>query len=46
MLDAISLSIGIAIFPDDGATSTEILRAVDTAIYQAKQKGGRVIMTI
>jgi diguanylate cyclase (GGDEF)-like protein/PAS domain S-box-containing protein len=40
MLDALSISIGIALYPEDGTTIAEILRAVDAALYQAKQKGG------
>jgi diguanylate cyclase (GGDEF)-like protein/PAS domain S-box-containing protein len=43
MLEPVSLSIGVAVFPADGGTSAEILRAVDTALYQAKQKGGGVV---
>ena len=44
-LEAISLSLGEAVFPQDGTTSTAILRAVDTALYRAKHAGsGRVVM--
>ena len=46
MLESVSLSIGVAVFPEDGGTSAEILRAVDTALYQAKQKGGGVVAAI
>jgi diguanylate cyclase (GGDEF)-like protein len=46
MLEPVSLSIGVAVFPADGGTSAEILRAVDTALYQAKQKGGGVVAAI
>jgi diguanylate cyclase (GGDEF)-like protein len=43
-LEAISLSVGVALFPQDGSTSTDILRAVDTALYRAKHEGsGRVV---
>ncbi|RDK10933.1 bifunctional diguanylate cyclase/phosphodiesterase [Cupriavidus lacunae] len=33
-------SIGMAIFPDDGDTLTELLKSADSAVYAAKQ-GGR-----
>ena len=36
----VTLSLGVAIFPEHGATSTEILRKVDAALYRAKS-GGR-----
>ena len=43
-LEAISLSLGEAVFPQDGTTSTAILRAVDTALYRAKHAGsGQVV---
>lgn len=35
----IGASIGISVFPEDGATSTELLRDADTALYQAKDNG-------
>ncbi len=42
-LAAVTLSVGVAVFPEDGLTSTTILRAVDTALYRAKHNGrGRV----
>lgn len=34
-----TVSIGVAVFPDHGQTSTAILRAADTALYRAKQTG-------
>ena len=42
-LAAMTLSLGVAVFPEDGATSMAILRAVDAALYHAKHNGrGRV----
>jgi diguanylate cyclase (GGDEF)-like protein/PAS domain S-box-containing protein len=35
----VSVSMGIALFPGDGADATELLRNADIALYQAKQKG-------
>ncbi|WP_454711646.1 bifunctional diguanylate cyclase/phosphodiesterase [Cupriavidus nantongensis] len=32
-------SIGMAVFPDDGDTLTELLKAADSAVYAAKQSG-------
>jgi diguanylate cyclase (GGDEF)-like protein len=40
LLGAISLSVGIAMFPEHGATSRQVLNAADAALYQAKG-GGR-----
>jgi len=43
LLRPMSLSFGIAIFPADGRTSQELLRASDAALYRAKSEGrGRV----
>ncbi|WP_172600144.1 EAL domain-containing protein [Sulfuricystis multivorans] len=36
----ISASIGIAIFPEDGKSSEELLKAADIAMYRAKGGGG------
>ncbi|WP_119395532.1 putative bifunctional diguanylate cyclase/phosphodiesterase [Salinibius halmophilus] len=35
----ISASIGIMLFPDEGATAYELLKSADTAMYQAKNRG-------
>ncbi|MBE9567859.1 MAG: EAL domain-containing protein [Proteobacteria bacterium] len=35
----VTLSIGVAIFPDDGKTSEELLKNADAAMYQAKDDG-------
>jgi len=39
VLDTVSLSLGIAMFPEHGPTSQEVLNAADTALYQAKDNG-------
>ena len=45
MLEAVTLSLGVAIFPENGATSEAVLRAADTALYAAKRKGhGHVVV--
>jgi diguanylate cyclase (GGDEF)-like protein len=38
-LAAVTLSLGIAVFPEHGATSTTLLRTVDAALYRAKREG-------
>ena len=35
----ITISVGIAIFPNHGAEGAELMRAADTALYQAKNAG-------
>ncbi len=41
---ALSASIGLAVYPDDGDTIDAIISAADTAMYQAKALGkGRII---
>jgi diguanylate cyclase (GGDEF)-like protein len=43
--EAITLSAGIAIYPQHGRTIENVLRAADAALYQAKQEGrDRVIV--
>jgi GGDEF domain-containing protein len=34
----VEAAFGVAAFPDDGATSAELLRAADRALYAAKQE--------
>jgi diguanylate cyclase (GGDEF)-like protein/PAS domain S-box-containing protein len=44
-LDAITLSIGVAIYPEHGRTIDIVLRAADDALYRAKREGrDRVIV--
>ena len=44
-LAAVTLSLGVAIFPEHGITSTGILRAADSALYRAKHEGrARVVV--
>jgi diguanylate cyclase (GGDEF)-like protein/PAS domain S-box-containing protein len=38
-LEQISLSVGVAIFPDHGSTRDLIIKAADNALYQAKHEG-------
>ena len=38
-LAAVTLSLGIAVFPEHGATSARLLRTVDAALYRAKREG-------
>lgn len=37
-----TISIGIAIFPDDGETAEELLKNADLAMYYAKRDGGNL----
>jgi len=37
-LPAVTLSFGVAVFPEDGATSDAVLRAADNALYRAKRQ--------
>ena len=46
-LGPITLSMGVAIFPDHGADTTAIIKAADIALYQAKRDGrNRVIVAV
>jgi len=38
-LEAVTLSLGIAVFPEDGSTRAAILKAADDALYCAKREG-------
>jgi len=39
LLGAVSISMGVAIFPDHGITMGDVLRASDQALYTAKREG-------
>ncbi len=44
-LEAVTLSLGVAAFPENGITGGAILRAADAALYRAKHEGrGRVTL--
>jgi len=44
-LMTVTLSLGVAVFPENGSTSATILKAADNALYCAKHEGrGRVVM--
>ncbi|MFO1427546.1 MAG: EAL domain-containing protein [Steroidobacteraceae bacterium] len=36
---AVSVSMGVAVYPRDGAAAPELLRSADIALYQAKERG-------
>ena len=38
-LEGIRLSIGIACYPQSGTTAESVLRAADSALYRAKERG-------
>ena len=39
LLGAVTLSIGIAVFPESGDSAEELLKAADDALYRAKSEG-------
>jgi GGDEF domain-containing protein len=39
----IAVSIGVATFPADGRTATELIAAADLALYRVKRDGGREV---
>jgi len=42
--EPLTLSLGIAIFPDDGKTSEQIIKLADMALNKAEQQGGNRIV--
>ncbi|OGR25669.1 MAG: hypothetical protein A2139_06670 [Desulfobacca sp. RBG_16_60_12] len=45
MLESVTVSLGVAMFPDHGATGRDVLRAADDAMYRAKSQGrNRVVV--
>ena len=38
-LNTVTFSVGVAVFPENGATSANILKAADAALYRAKHEG-------
>jgi diguanylate cyclase (GGDEF)-like protein len=38
-LGSITISLGVAVFPDHGVTSEALLKSADTALYRAKNEG-------
>jgi diguanylate cyclase (GGDEF)-like protein len=39
LLDAFTISLGVASFPEHGLTAETLLRAADSALYHAKENG-------
>jgi diguanylate cyclase (GGDEF)-like protein len=37
--NTVTISVGVAVFPDHGSTGTAVLKAADDALYRAKNKG-------
>ncbi|MDO8140533.1 MAG: diguanylate cyclase [Candidatus Brocadiales bacterium] len=38
-LGVITISLGVAVFPENGVTAESLLKAADGALYRAKQAG-------
>lgn len=45
-LGKITISVGIATFPDDGLTSEDLCQAADEALYKAKNTGRNCVATL
>lgn len=39
VIESVTISLGVAMFPEDGASGQDVLRAADDALYQAKAQG-------
>jgi diguanylate cyclase (GGDEF)-like protein len=39
LLGAVTLSIGIAVFPESGENPGQLVKAADEALYRAKEEG-------
>ena len=39
VLESVTVSVGVAMFPEHGATGRDVLRAADDAMYRAKSQG-------
>jgi diguanylate cyclase (GGDEF)-like protein len=46
MLDGITLSIGVAAYPEHASEEEELLRLADSALYQSKAEGRDRITTV
>ena len=46
LLDPLSLSLGVAVYPEHGQTAQELLLAADGALYRAKAEGRDRIATV
>ena len=44
LLPSITLSFGIATYPDHGTDINELIRVADTALYKAKEEGRDRVM--
>jgi diguanylate cyclase (GGDEF)-like protein len=42
-LRGVDASFGIALFPDDGRNTDELFRAADSALYEAKRTGLKLV---
>ena len=43
-LEGVTLSLGVAVYPEHGRTKESVLRAADAALYRAKQAGRNQVM--
>jgi len=42
--DSVTVSIGVAAFPDNGATPTALIASADAALYQGKERGRNTVV--